>query len=125
MKCPFCSSEQDKVVDSRTSKEGTAVRRRRECNICHRRFTTYEYVENVSHLVIKRDRLKLRNGVITACKKRPISIKKIDFIVDEIENELQSLSQIEIKASDVGRIVMEKLKKVGNNGETETFPKLI
>ena len=119
MKCPFCSSEQDKVVDSRTSKEGTAVRRRRECNVCHQRFTTYEYVENVSHLVIKRDgrieaydRQKLRNGVITACKKRPISIKKIDSIVDDIENELQNLSQIEIKASNIGEIVMHKLKEL-------------
>ncbi len=119
MKCPFCASEEDKVVDSSTSRDGTAVRRRRECNKCLRRFTTYEYVENISHMVVKRDgrvepfdRQKLRNSLITACKKRPIKLQKIDALTNEIEDGLQVISQIEIKSSDIGETVMSKLRNL-------------
>ncbi len=119
MRCPFCSHQEDKVVDSRSSKEGRAVRRRRECLKCEKRYTTYEYIENVSLSVIKNDgrieeydREKLRQGIITACKKRPISIKKIDSIVDKIENEIQSLSQTEVKSQVVGETVINELQKL-------------
>ncbi|OGJ84519.1 MAG: transcriptional regulator NrdR [Candidatus Raymondbacteria bacterium RifOxyA12_full_50_37] len=119
MKCPFCGFEEDKVIDSRSSKEGRAIRRRRECLKCEKRYTTYEYIENVALSVIKRDsrveeydRQKLRNGIITACKKRPVSMKKIDSIVDKIENEIQNLSQTEVKSEVVGEKVMTELKKL-------------
>jgi len=119
MRCPFCGHQEDKVVDSRSSKEGRAVRRRRECLKCEKRYTTYEYIENVSLSVIKNDgrieeydREKLRQGIITACKKRPISIKKIDSIVDKIENDIQSLSQTEIKSQLIGETVINELQKL-------------
>lgn len=92
MRCPFCSHGEDKVVDSRSSKEGRAIRRRRECLRCGQRFTTYEYIENVALTIIKNDqrrepydRQKLMQGLIAACKKRPVSMKKIESIVDKIE----------------------------------------
>jgi transcriptional repressor NrdR len=119
MRCPFCGHQEDKVVDSRSSKEGRAVRRRRECLKCEKRYTTYEYIENVSLSVIKNDgrieeydREKLRQGIITACKKRPISIKKIDSIVDKIENDIQSLSQTEIRSQVIGETVINELQKL-------------
>jgi transcriptional repressor NrdR len=119
MRCPFCGHQEDKVVDSRSSKEGRAVRRRRECLKCEKRYTTYEYIENVSLSVIKNDgrieeydREKLRQGIITACKKRPISIKKIDSIVDKIENEIQSLSQTEIRSQLIGETVINELQNL-------------
>jgi len=119
MKCPFCGHEEDKVVDSRTSKEGRAVRRRRECLKCEKRFTTYEYVENVPLTIIKNDqrrepfdRQKLLSGIQSACKKRPISMKKIESIVDGIEEELSRLSKTEIPSSEVGRLVMAELAKL-------------
>jgi transcriptional repressor NrdR len=119
MRCPFCGHQEDKVVDSRSSKEGRAVRRRRECLKCEKRYTTYEYIENVSLSVIKNDgrieeydREKLRQGIITACKKRPISIKKIDSIVDKIENDIQSLSQTEIRSQLIGETVINELQKL-------------
>jgi transcriptional repressor NrdR len=116
MRCPFCGHQEDKVVDSRSSKEGRAIRRRRECLKCEKRYTTYEYIENVALSVVKRDgrieeydRQKLRQGIITACKKLPISMKKIDSIVDKIENEIQNLSQTEVKSSVIGELVMNEL----------------
>jgi transcriptional repressor NrdR len=119
MKCPFCGHEEDKVVDSRTSKEGRAVRRRRECLKCEKRFTTYEYVENVPLTIIKNDqrrepfdRQKLLSGIHSACKKRPISMKKIESIVDGIEEDLSRLSKTEIPSSDVGKLVMAQLAKL-------------
>jgi len=100
MKCPFCGFEEDKVVDSRSSKEGQAVRRRRECLKCEKRFTTYEYVETVPLTIIKNDqrrepyeRQKLLSGMMAACTKRPIGMEQIDAIVDRIENEVQKLSK--------------------------------
>jgi len=117
MKCPFCGQEKDRVVDSRPSQDGRSVRRRRECESCGKRFTTYEYIEDVSLTVIKNDgrrepfdRQKLQRGIELACKKRPISSKKIASIVGEIEEELQNLSKTEITSKAVGETVMKKLK---------------
>lgn len=116
MRCPYCSHEEDKVVDSRTSKEGRAVRRRRECLDCGRRFTTYEYIESVSMTIIKNDqrrepydRQKLLQGISAACKKRPVSVKKIDSIVDKIENQVDRLGRNEVPSSEIGKMVMTEL----------------
>jgi len=119
MKCPFCGYEQDKVVDSRSSKEGRAVRRRRECLKCGKRFTTYEYIENFPLTVVKNDqrrepydRQKLLQGILSACKKRPISMKKIESIVDKIEDEVEKLSKTEVNSLEIGKLVMEELYKL-------------
>ena len=119
MKCPFCSHEEDKVVDSRTAQDGRAVRRRRECLKCGKRFTTYEFIETVSLTVVKNDarrepfdRQKLLKGMTLACNKRPISEKKLESIVDEIEEELLALSKKEIASQEIGELVMKKLKDV-------------
>jgi transcriptional repressor NrdR len=119
MKCPFCGYEKDKVVDSRPSQDGRSIRRRRKCSSCGRRFTTYEYIEDVSLTIIKNDkrrepfdRQKLSRGIELACKKRPISAKKIESIVDEIEEELQNLSRKEITSQEAGELVMKKLKEL-------------
>ncbi|MDR0330459.1 MAG: transcriptional regulator NrdR [Chitinispirillales bacterium] len=116
MRCPYCSHEEDKVVDSRTSKEGRAVRRRRECLDCGRRFTTYEYIENISLTIIKSDqrrepyeRQKLMQGITAACKKRPISVKKIESIVDKIETSVEKLSKSEVPSAEIGKLVMAEL----------------
>jgi transcriptional repressor NrdR len=116
MRCPFCGHEEDKVVDSRSSKDGKAIRRRRECLECGERFTTYEYVENVSLTIIKNDqrrepydRQKLMQGLVAACKKRPISVKKIESIVDKIEEQLESLGKMEVPSNDIGKMVMVQL----------------
>ena len=116
MRCPYCSHEEDKVVDSRTSKEGRAVRRRRECLNCTRRFTTYEYIENISLTIIKNDqrrepyeRQKLMSGLTSACKKRPVSVKKIESIVDKIENQIEKMSRNEVPSSEIGKMVMAEL----------------
>lgn len=119
MRCPFCGHQEDKVVDSRTAQEGRAVRRRRECLACGRRFTTYEYVENLSLSVVKRnqvrelyDRTKLRKGIELATNKRPISIKQIDDLVTEVENEIFNLGKTEVSSETLGEIVMKRLKEL-------------
>jgi transcriptional repressor NrdR len=119
MKCPYCGHEEDKVVDSRPSSDGRSVRRRRECLSCEKRFTTYEYVENVSLVVVKNDgrrepfdRQKLLRGIELACNKRPVSAKKIASLVEEIEEELQSLSKKEITSKEVGAAVMKRLRSL-------------
>jgi transcriptional repressor NrdR len=116
MKCPYCGKEQDKVIDSRGVQDGKAVRRRRQCLACAKRFTTYEYVENVSLMIVKNDgrrepfdRQKLKTGIELACKKRPVGSKKIEAMVEEIEEKLLALSKGEIEAPVVGEMVMEKL----------------
>jgi transcriptional repressor NrdR len=117
MICPFCKHDEDKVVDSRSS--GSAIRRRRECIGCNRRFTTYEYVEMVPLTVIKRDntrepfaREKLLSGILNACKKRPIPRQTIDDIVNEIENKLMNSDSQEVRFDQIGNLVMGALRNV-------------
>ena len=119
MKCPFCGFEEDRVVDSRSVREGTGVRRRRECLRCKERFTTYEYVEKVELMVMKNDgrlepfdRSKLIEGIRLACKKRPIGVKKIEAIVDDVEKRIYSLSKGEIPSKQIGEVVMDILREV-------------
>jgi transcriptional repressor NrdR len=119
MRCPYCGHEEDKVVDSRSSKEGRAVRRRRECLECQKRFTTYEYVEAVPVSIVKSDRRrepfdrqKLLQGIETACKKRPVGKKQIDGIVDRISDQIEKLSKVEMPSHEIGMLVMNELYKL-------------
>lgn len=119
MKCPYCGNEENKVVDSRPVQDGRAVRRRRECLGCNERFTTYEYIEAVSLTVVKSDerrepfdRQKVAHGIKLACNKRPVSGKKIEAMVSEIEAQLNELSRNEVTSKYIGELVMEKLKEV-------------
>ena len=119
MRCPFCAHKEDKVVDSRATAEESAVRRRRECLKCGKRFTTYEYVEEVSLLVIKKDgrreafdRKKILAGIIRACEKRPVSVEKMEEIVTQVERLIQKKSDREVLSSKIGELVMEKLKSI-------------
>ncbi len=116
MKCPYCNSTEDKVIDSRMSGEGKSVRRRRECLECGKRFTTYEYVEQAPLVVVKRDgarkrfdREKIKTGIMKACEKRPISMEKVDSIVEKIEREIQKKADREVKSTVIGNMVMEEL----------------
>lgn len=117
MKCPFCKKDNDRVVDSRASDEGSVVRRRRECLACEKRFTTYEHVEAPTLYVIKKDdrrerfdREKIKRGLITACTKRPVSLDKIDAIVSKIEQELYDKYDREVRAKTIGDLIMRELK---------------
>lgn len=117
MKCPFCENLEDRVIDSRTSKEGNAIRRRRECLKCGKRFTSYERVEDVVSMVVKKDGRrepfdmdKIKNGLLIACKKRPIETDKIDGIVDSIEKKLVGLGMREVQSSWIGEQIMSELK---------------
>lgn len=119
MKCPFCGFKEDKVVDSRATAEESAVRRRRECLKCGKRFTTYEYIEEVSLLVIKKDsrrepfdRKKVLAGIIRACEKRPVSVEKMEDIVTQVERSIQKKSDREVLSSRIGELVMERLKLI-------------
>ena len=119
MKCPFCLHDEDKVIDSRSSNEGKSVRRRRECSQCKKRFTTYEYVEEVPLMLIKKDgrresfdRNKIISGILKACEKRPVSVEKVETLVDRVEKELQKSFDKEVKAQVVGELVMDYLHKV-------------
>jgi len=119
MKCPFCNFEESKVVDSRSSEDKSAIRRRRECLKCNKRYTTYEKVENIPILIIKRnkdrenfDRNKLLNGLIRACEKRPVSRKILEEVADEIEKKLYNQMRTEVQSQYVGELVMEKLKEI-------------
>lgn len=117
MKCPFCGYEESKVVDSRHSEDGSSIRRRRECLSCGKRFTTYETVESLPLVVIKKDnsrqsfdRNKILNGMVRACEKRPVPMAALESAVDDIEQTLQNSLEREIRTSDIGELVMEKLK---------------
>ena len=117
MKCPFCGHLEDKVIDSRAAGTGEVIRRRRECEACSRRFTTYERVEDVLPTVVKKDgrrepfdRQKLVRGLRTACSKRPVSIEKIEAVADAIERELQESERREVLAGDLGDRVMTHLR---------------
>lgn len=117
MKCMFCGCEDSKVIDSRSTDDGKSIRRRRECIECGRRFTTFETIETVPFLVIKRDgtrqlyeRIKLKNGIIRACEKRPISMSQIDHVVNNIEKALYNSLEQEISSQKIGDLVMQELK---------------
>lgn len=117
MKCPYCGYKEDRVVDSRATQEEAAIRRRRECLKCGKRFTTYEYIEEVSLMVIKKDgrrepfdRKKIMAGITKACEKRPISTEKMEEIVTYVERAIQKKSDREVSSSKVGELVMDKLK---------------
>ena len=116
MKCPFCGHRDDKVIDSRASSDGDAVRRRRECLKCRKRFTTYEVVEESSLLVVKKDgrrepfdRKKILNGIQKACEKRPISSEKIEGLVSAIEHEIHKKFDKEVLSKNIGELIMDKL----------------
>jgi transcriptional repressor NrdR len=119
MKCPKCGYTESKVIDSRPAEEGASIRRRRECGFCQNRFTTYETVEKLPLLVIKKDKTrqtfdkaKLLNGIIEACHKRPITLEQMEAVVNEIELELQNSLTHEVSSSKIGVLVMEKLKEL-------------
>ncbi len=117
MKCPFCSSDDTKVIDSRPADENTSIRRRRQCEACGKRFTTYEKLETMPMMVIKKDnsresydRSKIESGIVRSCHKRPVSTEEISNLIDEIENEIFTLGEKEIPTSVIGEKVMKKLK---------------
>ena len=119
MKCPFCGYTESKVIDSRPAEEGSTIRRRRECLECRKRFTTYEIIERMPLVVVKRDgsrqgfdKVKLINGMVRACEKRPVPLKKLEQIADEIELELQGNLDREINTVEIGEMVMDRLKDV-------------
>lgn len=117
MKCPFCSSENTRVIDSRPADDNNSIRRRRMCDECGKRFTTYEKVETIPLIVIKKDnnrehydRAKIEAGVLRACHKRPISANDINKLIDEVETEIFSREEKEIPSDEIGEIVMDKIK---------------
>ena len=119
MKCPYCSFEESKVIDSRSADDGERIRRRRECLKCGKRFTTHEVIETVPLIVVKRDksrevfdRNKLTAGILRACEKRPVSIEQIDNIVDSIEAKLQSSVDREVSSMKIGELAMEQIKDI-------------
>ena len=119
MKCPFCGYKEDKVVDSRSTAEESAVRRRRECLRCGKRFTTYEYIEDVSIIVVKKDdrrepfdRNKILSGIMKACEKRPVGIDKMEEVITAVERTIQKRYDREVAASKIGELVMERLKSL-------------
>lgn len=119
MKCPYCSFEESKVIDSRPTDEGERIRRRRECLNCQKRFTTYEIIESLPIIVIKKDksrevfnRDKLLNGLLRACEKRPVSLEKLENMIDDIEVVLQNSLDREVSSDKIGELVMDKLKDV-------------
>jgi transcriptional repressor NrdR len=117
VKCPFCANLGDKVVDSRESKEGEVIRRRRECLSCGRRFTSYERIDEIPYMVIKKDgrrerfeRQKLIAGLLKACEKRPVSVSSLEAIADRVESTLQDRPEKEMSTDEIGAFVMEELK---------------
>ena len=119
LKCPFCNYEESKVIDSRPTDEGERIRRRRECIKCSKRFTTYEIIESVPLIVVKKDksrevfdRIKLFNGMLRACEKRPVSIQTIEKTIDDIEVSLQNSLDREVTSDHIGELAMEKLKGI-------------
>ena len=119
LKCPFCFYDESKVVDSRSTDDNTTIRRRRECTKCNKRYTTYEKIEDIPVLVIKRDlarenfnKEKIINGLIIACQKRPVSRKQIEEIAEDIEKKISNKMLTEIESETIGEMVMEKLKEI-------------
>ncbi len=119
MKCPYCGFEESKVIDSRPTDEGEKIRRRRECLNCTKRFTTYEQIESLPIMVIKKDKTretfnrdKLLTGMLRACEKRPVSIDQLESMIDEIESTIQNTLDREVTSEKIGELVMDKLKSV-------------
>ena len=119
MRCPYCNEENLKVIDSRPMDEVNAIRRRRQCENCGRRFTTFEKVDTIPLMVVKKDnsrepynRAKIEKGVLSACHKRPVSVEDINGMIDEIEAQLFQMDSKEISSTDIGELVMDKLKDV-------------
>ena len=119
MKCPFCGHLQDKVVDSRESKEGDAIRRRRQCLECKRRFTSYERIDEIPYMVVKKDgrrerfdRQKVLAGVLKACEKRPVSMIQLESIADKADIMVQDSSEREVSTSSIGEMIMNELKNL-------------
>ena len=119
MKCPFCGFTDSKVIDSRPAEDGNTIRRRRECLDCQKRFTTYEIIERMPLIVIKRDRsrqsfdrVKIINGLVRACEKRPVSMAQIEKVSDEVEQELRGRLESEVQSERIGEMVMSRLKKL-------------
>lgn len=119
MRCPFCKAENDKVVDSRSSNEGMVIRRRRECEACSRRYTTYERLEEMPLFVVKKDhrrelydREKVRSGVHKACQKRPVPLEEQDKVIDELEKTIREKYEKEVPSKIVGEFIMQRLAKL-------------
>jgi transcriptional repressor NrdR len=119
MTCPFCGFKEDKVIDSRESKEGELIRRRRECLQCSRRFTTYERIDEIPYMVVKKDgrrekfeRQKVMNGLLRACEKRPIGMSKLADTIDAVESKLAESPDKEISTTEIGELVMERLRSL-------------
>lgn len=117
MRCPFCGYDDSKVLDTRSTDDGNSIRRRRECTQCGKRFTTYEKIEDVPLIVVKKDgkrqvfdNTKILNGLIKACEKRPVSLNQLEAVVNEIEKELKNRMDKEVSSSLIGELVMDKLK---------------
>lgn len=119
MRCPYCGFQESKVIDSRPAEEGATIRRRRECLSCQKRFTTYEIMEQLPLVVIKKDgsrqtfdKVKLLNGMIRACEKRPVPMASLQKVADEIEQEIQNSLEREVASEAIGELVMDKLKEL-------------
>jgi len=119
MHCPFCGHIEDKVVDSREAKDGDSIRRRRECLDCGRRFTSYERIDEIPYMAVKKDgkreafdRTKVLAGLLRACEKRPISVTQLESIVDEVEKSLQDSPDREMSTSEIGKVIMHRLKQL-------------
>jgi transcriptional repressor NrdR len=119
MRCPFCGSIEDRVIDSREGKEGQVIRRRRECLKCHRRFTSYERIEEIPYMVRKKgnlrepfDRAKVLSGLMKACEKRPVSAQQLQELVDQVEQKLTLTEDRELSSEEIGRFLMAELKKI-------------
>ena len=120
MKCPFCGKENTKVIDSRPAEDNSSIRRRRQCDVCGKRFTTYEKVETIPLIVIKKDdnrepydRDKIQGGILRSCHKRPVSANQISEMIEDIETQIFNMEEKEIPSSTIGEIVMDKLEDVG------------
>ena len=119
MKCPYCGEENTKVIDSRPAEENNAIRRRRQCEVCKKRFTTYEKVESIPLIVIKKDNLrepydrsKIEAGILRSCHKRPVSYEQIVSAVEDVENAVFNMEQKEVSSAVIGELVMDRLKKL-------------
>jgi transcriptional repressor NrdR len=119
MKCPFCAHIEDKVVDSRESREGEVIRRRRECLACGKRFTSYERIDQIPHLVVKKDgrrerfdREKVLGGLLRACEKRPVPVKTLELIADKVESMVQESPDREVPTTQIGEFLMERLREL-------------